>query len=139
MLKDITLGQFFPGTSLIHRLDPRTKLVMLVVYIVALFTAQSWISYGIMFGFLALCIAISRIRLKSIVRGLKPMVVILVLTGILNVFLTAGETVWLHFWVITVTKEGVPLPPRCITVLTLCWQSRLQFTASSLRFTVKAF
>ena len=107
MLKDITLGQFFPGTSIIHRLDPRTKLVMLVVYIVALFTAQSWISYGIMFAFLAMCIAISHIRLKSIVRGLKPMVVILVLTGVLNVFLTAGETVWLHFWIITVTKEGV--------------------------------
>ena len=107
MLKDITLGQFFPGASIIHRLDPRTKLVMLVVYIVALFTAQSWISYGIMFAFLAMCIAISHIRLKSIVRGLKPMVVILVLTGVLNVFLTAGETVWLHFWIITVTKEGV--------------------------------
>ena len=107
MLKDITLGQFFPGASIIHRLDPRTKLVMLVVYIVALFTAQSWISYGIMFAFLAMCIAISHIRLKSIVRGLKPMVVILVLTGVLNVFLTAGETVWLHFWSITVTKEGV--------------------------------
>ena len=107
MLKDITLGQFFPGTSMIHRLDPRTKLVMLVVYIVALFTAQSWISYGVMFGFLVMCVTMSRIRVKSIVRGLKPMVVILVLTGVLNVFLTAGETVWLHFWIITVTKEGV--------------------------------
>ena len=53
MLKDITLGQYFPGTSFIHRLDPRTKLVMLVVYIVALFTASGWIGYGIVFVFLS--------------------------------------------------------------------------------------
>ena len=52
MLKDITLGQYFPGKSVIHRLDPRTKLVMLVVYIVALFLADSWVSYGLMFLFL---------------------------------------------------------------------------------------
>ena len=54
MLKDITLGQFFPGESVIHRLDPRTKLIMLVVYIVALFLAVSWVSYGIMAAFLLL-------------------------------------------------------------------------------------
>ena len=58
MLKDITLGQFFPGNSVIHRLDPRTKLVMLVAYIVALFIATSWISYGLLFGFLAFVIAV---------------------------------------------------------------------------------
>ena len=86
MLKDVTLGQFFPGKSFIHRLDPRTKLVMLVVYIVALFVAQSWISYGVMFVFLSSCIAISKIPLKSIVRGLKPMVMILTFTAFLNIF-----------------------------------------------------
>lgn len=107
MLKDITLGQYFPGNSLVHRLDPRTKLVMLVVYIVALFLAKSWISYGVMLAFLASVILISRIPLKSIVRGMKPMVVILVFTGFLNIFLTAGETVWVSFWIITITREGV--------------------------------
>ena len=56
MLKDITLGQYFPGKSFIHRLDPRTKLVMLIVYIVALFVAKSWISYGVMLTFLVTCI-----------------------------------------------------------------------------------
>ena len=61
MLKDITLGQFFPGTSLVHRMDPRAKLVTLVLYIVALFVASGWISYGLCFAFLALSIAISRI------------------------------------------------------------------------------
>lgn len=107
MLKDITLGQYFPGKSPIHRLDPRTKLVLLIVYIVALFLAKSWISYAVAFGYLAACIAISQIPLKSIVRGMKPLVMILVFTGVLNVFFTAGETVLISFWVITVTLEGV--------------------------------
>lgn len=107
MLKDITLGQFFPGKSFVHRLDPRTKLVMLVVYIVALFVAVSWISYGVMFLFLAVCVLISQIPLKSLVRGMKPLVVILIFTALLNLFLTKGETVWVDFWIITITKEGV--------------------------------
>ena len=107
MLKDITLGQFFPGNSVIHRLDPRTKLIMLVVYIVALFSASSWVSYGLCFAFLAVCIGISSIPLKSIVRGMKPLIMILVFTGVLNLFFTTGETVLVKFWVITITLEGV--------------------------------
>lgn len=107
MLKDITLGQYFPGNSPIHRLDPRTKLLMLVVYIVALFTAKSWISYAVAFVFLAGCIRLSKIPLKSIVRGMKPLVMILVFTGVLNIFFTAGETVLVSFWVITITLEGL--------------------------------
>ena len=107
MLKDITLGQYFPGNSFIHRLDPRTKLIMLVVYIVALFLAVSWISYAVMLAFLVGCIAISRIPVKSILRGMKPLVMILVFTAVLNLFMTKGETVWLSFWIITITKEGV--------------------------------
>ena len=107
MLKDITLGQYFPGNSVIHRLDPRTKLVMLVAYIVALFMAGNWISYAVCFGFLTFCIAVSSIPVKAIVRGMKPLVVILVFTGVLNLFFTGGETVLVSFWVITVTLEGV--------------------------------
>lgn len=107
MLKDITLGQYFPGNSPVHRLDPRTKLLLLVVYIVTLFTAQNWISYGINLLFLVAVIAISQIPVKSILRGMKPLVFILVFTGILNLFFTAGETVWVSFWGISITKEGV--------------------------------
>ena len=107
MLKDITLGQFFPGHSFVHRLDPRTKLLFLIVYIVALFTASNWLSYGLVLAFLALTIAISRIPLKSIVNGMKPLVVILLFTGVLNVFFTQGETVLLQLWIITVTAEGI--------------------------------
>ena len=107
MLKDITLGQFFPGTSIIHRLDPRTKLIGLIAYIVALFTAGDWVSYGIVFAFLATCVAISKIPLKSFIHGMKPLVLILVFTGILNLFFTTGEMVLVQFWRITITLEGV--------------------------------
>ena len=107
MLKDITLGQFFPGNSPVHTLDPRTKLIMLVVYIVALFSAVSWVSYALCLAFLVVSIAVSRIPVKSIFRGMKPLTMILVITGILNLFFTGGETVLVSFWVITVTLEGV--------------------------------
>ena len=107
MLKDITLGQFFPGNSVVHKLDPRTKLVMLIVYIVALFVAVNWISYGLMFAFLALSVALSKIPPKSILRGMKPLVLILVFTGILNIFFTTGEHVLVSFWKITIYKEGL--------------------------------
>ena len=107
MLKDITLGQYFPGNSVVHRLDPRTKLIMLVVYIVALFLAKSWITYGIMFLFLALTIKISTIPVKSIVKGMKPLVLILVFTGVLNLFFTQEGPVLVDFWIITITLGGL--------------------------------
>lgn len=90
MLKDITLGQFFPGRSPVHLLDPRTKLVMLAVYIVALFLASGVVSYGVMLLFLIAVIKISTIPMKSIVRGMKPLVMILIFTGVLNIFFTPG-------------------------------------------------
>ena len=107
MLKDITLGQYFPGNSVIHRLDPRTKLIMLVVYIVALFLAESWSAYALMLVFLLCVIKISTIPVKSIVRGMKPLVMILVFTGVLNLFFTTDGTVLVDFWVITITTGGL--------------------------------
>ena len=108
MLKDITLGQYFPGNSVIHRLDPRTKLIMLVVYIVALFMAVNWVSYALMAAFLVIVIKISTIPPKSIVRGMKPLVMILVFTGVLNLFFTTGEGEPLvDFWIFTIYAEGL--------------------------------
>ena len=108
MLKDITLGQYFPGNSVVHRLDPRTKLIMLVVYIVALFMAVSWVSYGLMAAFLVFVIKISTIPPKSIIRGMKPLVMILVFTGVLNIFFTTGEGEPLvDFWIITIYADGL--------------------------------
>ena len=108
MLKDITLGQFFPGNSVVHKLDPRTKLVMLVLYIVALFMAVSWLSYAVMLSFLIASVAISKIPPKSIIRGMKPLVLILVFTGVLNLFFTTGEGEPLvDFWIFTIYAEGL--------------------------------
>lgn len=107
MLKDITLGQFFPGKSIIHRLDPRTKLVFLVIYIVALFLAVNWISYGVMFAFLSVSIALSRVRLKAFVKGLKPLIFILLFTAILNIFFTTEGKILVSFWKITITTQGL--------------------------------
>ena len=107
MLKDVTLGQFFPGDSLIHRLDPRTKLIALIFYIVTLFTAGSWLSYGFVFLFLAICIAVSKVPLKAFIRGMKPLVFILIFTGLLNLFLTPDGTVLFQYWKIVITVEGV--------------------------------
>lgn len=107
MLKDITLGQYFPGHSVIHRLDPRTKLIVMVVYIVALFLAVSWVSYGLMLAFLLICIKVSTIPGKSIVRGMKPLVMILIFTCILNLFYTDGGKILVKFGVFAITTEGL--------------------------------
>ena len=106
MLKDITLGQFFPGKTVVHRLDPRTKLILVVVYIVALFSAKSFVTYGLMLATLCGIIAASKIQPKVILRSLKPLLFIICLTGILNLFYTQGEPL-VEFWIFTITKEGV--------------------------------
>ena len=106
MLKDVTLGQFFPGSSIVHRLDPRCKLLLTIVYIAALFTAESYVSYAVMLIITGVCIALSRIQLKVILRGLKPLWVIIALTAVLNMFFTPGREL-VSFWKITVTYEGL--------------------------------
>ena len=106
-LKDVTLGQYFPGNSLVHRLDPRTKLIATVLYIVALFLAKSFLSYGVMLGLLAASIRISRVPLKSILRGMKPVLFIASFTAILNLFYTPGTHVLVKVWILTITLEGV--------------------------------
>ena len=107
MLKDITLGQYFPGKSPVHLMDPRTKLILLIVYIVALFSATGLLGYLACLFFLVVAIYISKIPPKAIVRGMKPLVMILVFTGILNLFFTQGGTVLVHFWIITITTDGL--------------------------------
>ena len=106
MLKDITLGQYFPGDTIVHRLDPRTKLIWVVLYIVALFCAKSYVSYALVAVVLILMLCLSHIRLGVIVKGLKPLLIIIILTGLLNLFYTQG-TPLVSFWIFTITKEGI--------------------------------
>ena len=91
MLKDITLGQYFPGTTLAHKLDPRTKILLVTLYIVALFCAKGLVTYGILALCLAICVRISKVKLKALVKGLKPVLFIIIFTGILNLFFTPGD------------------------------------------------
>ena len=106
MLKDVTLGQYFPGTTAIHRLDPRTKLVLVIVYIVALFLAKNVVSYALVFVFLAAVVMISRIQLKVLLRSMKPLLFIIILTGLLNLFYGSGEPI-AKFWIFKITKSGI--------------------------------
>ena len=100
MLKDITLGQYFPGDTVIHRLDPRTKILWVVLYIVALFLAVGWIGYAVMTAVTAACMIVSRIHPRHIFKGLKPMIFLILFTAALNIFYTSGTPV-LPGWPIT--------------------------------------
>ena len=106
MLKDITLGQYFPGKTVVHRLDPRTKLILVVVYIVTLFSAKWFVTYAIMLAALCGIIAVSKINPKVILRSLRPLLFVILLTCILNLFYTQGEPL-VKIWFLTITKEGV--------------------------------
>ena len=106
MLKDITLGQYFPGNTIAHRLDPRTKLMLVIIYIVALFCAKSFLSYGILALFLFVCVRISKVGFRALIRGMKPLIIILIFTAILNMFYTPGQEIF-SVWVLTLTVEGI--------------------------------
>lgn len=116
MLRDITLGQYFPGNTVVHRLDPRTKLILLVLYIIALFQAKGWISYAVILVLTFTAMGVSHIRLKNIFKGLKPMLFIIVLTAALNIFYTAGTPVR-EGWIIT--WEGIDRAVKMILRITL--------------------
>lgn len=101
MLKDITLGQYFPGDSVVHRLDPRTKILLVIVYIVALFQAGGWLGYAAVTIATGLCMALSKIRPSSMFKGVRPMLFIIMLTALLNIFYTDGTPVrpgWIITW-----------------------------------------
>ena len=105
-LKDITLGQYFPGNTVIHRLDPRTKLLFTVLYIVALFSAKGGVTYAVLFAVLCASIAVSRIHPRNILRGMKPILFIIVLTAVLNIFYTPGDPIW-QWKFLKITVEGL--------------------------------
>lgn len=106
MLKDITLGQYFPGETLIHRLDPRTKLILVVLYIVALFLATTALGYALALLALAFVMYTAKIRPKAVLKGLKPLVIIILFTAVLNLFFTPGDELF-RWYFISVSKQGV--------------------------------
>lgn len=107
MLKDITLGQFFPGNSLLHKLDPRVKLIVCIAYIVAIFLCKSAVAYGAVLVGTLLLMVVSRLPIKTVLKGIKPILFIILFTAVLNIFWHSGETVLVSFWRITIYLEGV--------------------------------
>ncbi len=136
MIKDITLGQFFPGTSIVHRLDPRTKLLLTVIYIVALFTAVWYFSYGLMFAVLLTCILLSKISFKAILKSIKPLIYIIIFTFILNILFTKGDPI-VEFWIIKISYEGIALAVRMIIrlVMLIVGTFLLTYTTSPIALT----
>ena len=134
MLKDITLGQFFPGDTIAHRLDPRTKLLLVVLFIVALFQAKGWVAYGILTLTVAVCMTVSHISARNIFKGLKPMIFILALTGVLNIFYTGGTPI-LPGWIIT--WEGIARAIQMVLriVLLITGTFLLTYTTSPIALT----
>ena len=106
MLKNITLGQYFPGNTVVHNLDPRTKIIMTIIYVVALFSARGILSFAVIALYLGLVIAISGVKFRVLVRGLKPLILILTMTGLINVFFSPGDPL-LTLGPVTITGEGL--------------------------------
>ena len=107
MLKDITLGQYFPGNTVVHKLDPRTKLILMIIYITALFMSKGLPAYVFMFTLLIVCLTLSKIKPKAVLRGLRPVIIIILITMILNIFFVKGDTVLFEYRFLVITKEGI--------------------------------
>ena len=105
-IRDITLGQYYPGSSWIHKLDPRVKIMATILYIVALFVVDDFIGFAIAAAGLASVIIISKVPLGYILRGLKPVFLIISFTLIINMFMIKGE-VLVSFWIFEITREGL--------------------------------
>ena len=134
MLKDITLGQYFPGDTIVHRLDARTKLILVVLYIVALFQSNGWVSYIAVLLATAACMALSQIKPATIFKGLKPMLFIIALTAALNMFYTQGTPI-IPGWIIT--WEGIARSVKMILriVLLITGTFLLTYTTSPIALT----
>lgn len=137
MLTNITLGQYFPGNSLIHRLDPRTKILATLIYIIAIFLASSPISYGILIAFAAVVIAISRLPWLLVLKSLKPIWIIVVLTLFIHMFTAPGEQIIFQWKFLSVTAEGLEMGIKMALrlILLLLFSSVLTFTTSPIVLT----
>lgn len=107
MITDITLGQYFPGTSPIHRLDPRVKIILTILYITVIFLAKNVWSFAFLLAVTAVMILISRIPLRLILKGLKPLIFIIAFTAVVNIFWTTGEKPLVSWWIIQIYPEGL--------------------------------
>ena len=118
MVREITIGQYYDEESVIHRLDPRVKFVATLVYIISIFVVNNYIGYIFAALFLGVCIALSKVPVKFIVKGLRPVMIILLITIVFNMLLTPGEILW-KFSIFKITKEGLKAGATMALRLTL--------------------
>lgn len=137
MLSEMMLGQFFPGESFVHHLDPRTKLIATLIYIVAIFLAQTPLTYGILIGFAFLVVLLSRLPILMVLKSLKPVWFIVVITLLIHTFTFPGKEILWQWQMFTVTKEGLELGVKMGLRLTLLllFSSVLTFTTSPIVLT----
>lgn len=107
MLSNITIGQYYPAKSLLHRMDPRMKVILTAVFIVLIFLTNNFASMALVLAFLGITVALSRVPLKMILRGLKAIVIIVVFTSVLNLFYVQGGKTLVDFWIVHITTKGV--------------------------------
>ena len=106
MLNNITMGQYYPVDSPVHRLDPRMKLVLTIAFIVAVFITHSFIGYFLLLAFLLFVCKKANVPFRLLLKGLRPLRMIIILTFLLNLFFTPGDTLWISAWFIRITREG---------------------------------
>ena len=136
MLKDITIGQYFPGKSIIHKLDPRMKIILVLMFIVTLFVANTVPKLLFCSVFVLLLYIIAKIPLKMILKGLKPIVPIIIFTAVLNMLFVDGNILW-KFWFIKITDKGLTMSAVMI-IRVLCLvagTSLLTYTTSPITLT----
>lgn len=136
MLKDITLGQFFPGDSIVHKTDPRTKIILTLLFIIVLFSVQNIFSYIVLGLFLIISIKSTKINPKVVLKGLKPVLFIIVFTAVLNIFYTPGDVIW-KFYFLSITKQGIEVAIYMIVriIMLIISSSLLTYTTSPILLT----
>jgi energy-coupling factor transport system permease protein len=137
VLKNITLGQYFPGNSLIHRIDARFKLILTALFIAMVFCAKTPAGYGLIAAFLIFVVADSRIPPRLILKSLRSILIFIVFTAVLNVFFTKGETVLFSWRFLTVSREGIVFAVSMVLriVFLIVGTSMLTYTTSPILLT----
>jgi len=137
MLKDITLGQYIPVDSFVHKLDPRIKIISEIFFIVSIFLCHSVLSFAVAAVFNVVLIILSKISIKTVLKSLKPVLFLVIFTALINLLLTSGETVVFEVGIITITKEGLfsALTMTVRIVLLVSYTSLLTFTTSPILLT----
>lgn len=107
MLGDISLGQYFPGTSVVHRIDPRMKLLLTLIYIISIFLVQGFFGYLVLLVFLIAATLLSKLKPSLLLRSVKPILFIVIFTFVLNLFFVRGDTLLFSWWIFKLTKESL--------------------------------